>query len=512
MEFGSLVASLPDRKSAVYVFDGGKVTKHPFAELAKDVARAVDNLRRWGIHAGSRVGIYASNSYPWLVHDLAIIKIGAVSVPLTEDFAGKIDRALLDQYQIALLLTSKRKALPKQSFIALMDGDNDDVAAIPRPVDADPDDLTMAFSSGSAGGLKGLLISRRGVESTLPPIMEAIGPAAGDRLLLFMPMSNFQQRTMGYAAIWYDFDIIITDYVQLLAAIKTLKPTILVAPPMYFQMIYTRFANLPPLKRTLSLTLGRLVSCLPVEALRRVLAANLFADFYQQFGGRMRVLITGMAPIKRDVAKFFDLMQMPLCESYGLVETGSLTYRPGGSKKYGSVGKPLRGVNLHIGDDGEVIVERSVSLTRRYFQSADGENERTFLRDGRIATGDIGRFDGDGNLYLLGRKKELIITPGGYKIHPEIVEQELAGCPEIAQAAVFLKPGANSLTCVAALNQPCDESRTRTRDFVKNMKSTKESKIGDVIFVDVPFSVENGMLRPNLKIDRRAIAAKYDLN
>src|SRR5262249_6812612 len=155
---------------------GGKVSRHPFAELAKDVARAVDNLRRWGIQAGSRVGIYAQNCYPWLVHDLAIIKIGAVSVPLTEDFAGKIDRALLDHYQIALLLTSKRKNLPRESFIALMDGDNDGVAAIPRQAEANPDDFTMAFSSGSAGGLKGLLISRAGVENTLPPIMEAVGP------------------------------------------------------------------------------------------------------------------------------------------------------------------------------------------------------------------------------------------------------------------------------------------------------------------------------------------------
>jgi long-subunit acyl-CoA synthetase (AMP-forming) len=258
--------------------------------------------------------------------------------------------------------------------------------------------------------------------------------------------------------------------------------------------------------------MGRLVSLLPGASLRRALAANLFADFYQQFGGKMRMLITGMAPIKHDVAKLFDLMQMPLCDSYGLVETGSLTYRPGGSRKYGSVGKPLRGVQLHIGEDGEVIVERAVSLTRRYFQSADGENERTFLEGGRIATGDIGRFDGDGYLYLLGRKKELIITPGGYKIHPEIVERELAGCPDIAQAAVFLKPGANALTCVASLNQPGEEVRLRVRDFIKTMKSTKESKIGDVIFVDAPFSIENGMLRPNLKIDRRAIAAQFNLN
>ena len=514
MDFGALLAGLPDRKRSAYVFDKGKVFKHSFSELAKDVARAADNLRRWGIGPGNRVGLYAPNSYSWLVHDLAIIKIGAVSVPFTEDFTGKIDRALLDKYQVSLLLTSKHR-MPgsRQPYMAYIDAENNpDVSAIPRLSDCDPDDLTMAFSSGSAGGLKGLQISRSGVEATLPPILEVIGTRNDDRLLLFMPMSNFQQRTMCYAAIWYDFDIIITDYVQLMAAIKALEPTILIAPPMYFQMIYARFGNFPALKRALWTASGKLVSVLPIPALRRALASSLFAEFYQQFGGRMRVLITGMAPIKHEVAKFFDLMQLPLCESYGLVETGSLTYRPADCKKYGSVGKPLRGINLHFSEDGEVIVERENSLTRRYFQSADGENERTFLSNNRVATGDIGRLDSDGYLYLLGRKKELIITPGGYKIHPEIVERELADCPDIAQAAVFLKPGATTLTCVASLNQPGEEARSRTRQFVKNMKTTKLSQIGEVIFADAPFSAENGMLRPNLKLDRRAIAAKFNLN
>ena len=115
--------------------------------------------------------------------------------------------------------------------------------AIERPSLAeDAGVLSLAFSSGSAGGLKGLVISRQGVESTLPPICDAMGVRPNDRLLLFLPMSNFQQRTMCYAAIWYDFDIIITDYVQLLASIKLLQPTILIAPPMYFQGIYARFA------------------------------------------------------------------------------------------------------------------------------------------------------------------------------------------------------------------------------------------------------------------------------
>jgi long-subunit acyl-CoA synthetase (AMP-forming) len=516
MNLGTLVASLPARHAAVYTLEGGKPVRYPYSLLWVDVAEAAANLRRWGARSGSRIGIFAPNSYRWLVYDLAIIELGAISIPFTDDFAGKIDRELLDRYQVALLLIAKNAAqavAQKQSHIAYIDADNEDVRAIERPASpADAGVLSLAFSSGSAGGLKGLVISRAGVESTLPPIYEAVGLKEGDRLLLFMPMSNFQQRGMCYSALWYDSDIVITDYVQFLAGIKLLQPTVLIAPPMYFQMIYTRFINFSSAKKALWRILADLISLIPVAPMRRRMAASLFSEFYQQFGGKMRVLITGMAPIKREVAQFFSRMQLPLCESYGLVETGSLTYRPARCRKYGSVGKPLRGVKLEFTGESEIIVSRPQSLTRHYFQSAEGENERTFIGEGRIATGDIGRLDKDGWLYLQGRKKELIVTPGGYKIHPEIIEGELAGCPEIAQSAVFLKQGAATLVSVVALNRPdSEEARARTRDFVRNMKTTKASQIGEIVFADALFSVENGMLRPNLKLDRRRIAAKYNL-
>lgn len=514
MKFGEVIASLPTRKSAVYTFERGKVTKHPYASLAQDITRVVADLRAWGVGPGSRVGIYAPNSYHWLVYDMAIIALAAVSVPFTEDFAGKLDRDLLDRYQIALLLVSKSNPLcGSQPYIAAIDAGNEGISAIARTPDADGDALTLAFSSGSAGGLKGLVISREGAEDTLPPILDEIGVTPDDRLLLFMPMSNFQQRVLYYASLTYDCELIITDYLQLPAAIKQMQPTVLIAPPMYFQMAYTRFVNFPPAKRKLWELLGHLISWIPIGGLRRALAQNFFAEFYQQFGGKMRVLITGMAPIKQEVVKFFDSMQLPLCESYGMVESGSLTWRPAHSRKYGSVGKPLRGVKLEFTDEGEVIVKRKKTLTKHYFQSAEGENERTFIGPGRVATGDIGKLDGDGYLYLLGRKKELIITAGGYKLHPEVVERELAGCPEIAQVAVFLKRGAPTLTSVVALTQPqSDGAEARVREFVRRMKTTKVAQIGDVVFSDVPFSTENGMLRPNLKLDRRAIAARFNLN
>ena len=258
--------------------------------------------------------------------------------------------------------------------------------------------------------------------------------------------------------------------------VGALAPTILLAPPMYFQMIHTRFVNFPRAKRWLWTGLATLIGLIPNAGARRVSGAENFpVEFYQQFGDRMRHLITGMAPIKHDArTRFFAMMQLPLCESYGLVETGSLTYRDAASRKYGSVGKPLRGVNLELTGDGEVMVRRDTFLTRRYFQCAEGENERTFVGNGLVATGDIGRFDSDGYLYLLGRKKALIVTPGGYKIHPEIIEGELNGCSDVAQSVIFPKSGTAQLAAVVVLMHTGPEAQARVKAFAAHMPSARK--------------------------------------
>jgi long-subunit acyl-CoA synthetase (AMP-forming) len=317
---------------------------------------------------------------------------------------------------------------------------------------------------------------------------------------------------MCYAAIWYDFSIIITDYTQLFFAMKLLHPTILIAPPVLYQMLYAEFAKYPEGKKRLWMTLGALLSLVPGASLRRALARSLFREFYQQFGNDMRVLVTGMAPIRRNIGQFFAAMQLPLCETYGMVEAGSLTYRPAYSREFGSVGKPLRGVDIVFGDDGEILIQRENPMTLRYFQCAEGENARTFVGPGRIATGDIGKLDGQGNLFLLGRKKELIVTAGGYKIHPEVIEEELNNCPPVAHSVIFLKRDTDKLTCVVSLNQPePEDARAAVKKFVQNMQSTKKAaQFVDVIFAEEPFSGENGMLRPNMKIDRKGIAARYN--
>jgi long-chain acyl-CoA synthetase len=517
VELRSLIAGLPAKKAATYTFAHGKAVKHPHAALSGDVARARQNLESWGVRPGMRVGIYAPNSYHWLVHDLALIAIGAISVPFTDDFAGAVNDDLLKRYDIALLLIAKSSArlFPQRpAHVALIDADNDNVRIADRnpPHHGDEDDHhSLAFSSGSAGGLKGLVISRKGVEKTLPPIMDAVGVRPDDCMMLFLPMSNFQQRNMCYAALWYDFDIIITDFTQLFAAMKALNPTMMIAPPVLYQMVYSEFEKLPDWKRSLLMGAGAINAMIPVPALRLAIARLLFRDFHQQFGNRMRVLVTGMAPIRENIGLFFERIQLPLCESYGMVEAGSITYRKADSRTYGSVGKLLDGVKLSFTPDGEIIVHREDPLTLRYFESAPGENERTFVGPGQVATGDIGRLDDQGNLFLMGRKKELIVTSGGQKIHPEVIEQELNHCPDVAHSVIFLKPHAAHLTCIVALNDPADQdAKPRVKKFVDGLKSTKKAaQFVDVIFSDGPFTKENGLLRPNLKIDRKQIVARY---
>src|SRR5471032_2413218 len=285
MEFRSLVAALPGKKGAVYTFERGKAVRHPHAALHGDVVRARENLRAWGVTAGTRVGLYAPNSYPWLVHDLALIELGAISVPFTDDFAGQVNQNLLDKYNIALLLIAKKDArlfAHKPAHVAFLDDGNADIRVLERAPSGEADEAdqhSLVFSSGSAGGLKGLVISRKGVEATLPPIFDAIGMRPKDRLLLFLPMSNFQQRNMCYAALWYDFNIIITDYTQLFAAMPALNPTVLIAPPVLYQMMYAEYEKYPGWKRRLWSGLSSALLLVPSAAARQGLARILFGDF-----------------------------------------------------------------------------------------------------------------------------------------------------------------------------------------------------------------------------------------
>lgn len=506
-----------NRKNVIRTFEKGQVVTRTHEDLCRDVAAACVRLRNWGLQPGMRVGILAGNCYEWIVYDLALLESRALSVALTDDFAGLDTAELIEKYSLSLLLVpasdKARKNSDLSAAVAFLDAPNNGIRVIERksgPADWEFDTTGMVFSSGSSGRLKGLLLSRKGIEASVDAFTKMADPRPDDCLLLFLPISNFQQRLMYYSALWYGVDLIVTDPSRLFRALKDLHPTVLIAPPMFYEAIETRFYNLSAGKRWIAKMLGGLVLRFPGQMAEK-LARKLFKDVYEALGGRMRLMVTGMAPTKRSTLDLFRLMQLPLFETYGMTEFGGIALNVPGASRVGSVGRLLPGVRVELAADGEVIAVREHRIASTYFECAEGEAEQTFIGPDRVATGDVGRFDDDGYLYLVGRKKEMIITAGGTKIHPEIPESAIDACPEVARSVVFADADSPALVAVVLPRNPQDEAaRARIQKFVDEIGEQKPSMaVSKVIFSDHAFSRENGFLRPNLKLDRKKIAQHF---
>jgi long-chain acyl-CoA synthetase len=499
--------------NTVTYFRDGQAVRKSFREVLTDAAAARRKLLAWGVEAGMRVGIRAPNSYEWMVFDLALTEMGAVTVAFTEDFAATPALELCHRYSLSLLLVSAAELgelASRPPFLAAIDGLDEGVAARPERRGSSTE-YCLIFSSGSSGGLKGLSLNRTGIEASIDALVEAVRPGVGDSLLIFLPFSNYQQRMMYYAALWYGFDLILADPPRLFRALKELRPTILIAPPALYEAIENRIRSAPRWRQILLRAAGHALNCL--RRGHRMRAARLvFSEVYETLGGSMRIMITGMAPTKGSTLRMFELLQLPLYETYGLIEFGSVSLNVPGAYKRGSVGKLLPGVEISFGFDGEIIAHREPTLAHGYFECAPGESERTFLGGNRVATGDIGMLDRDGYLYLTGRKKEMIVTAGGKKIHPEEIEAAIDECPAVAKSVVFQTDDRTGLVAVIVAHDPQDESaRQRIRGHIDRVNlQPRATDITKVIFSETPFSRENGLLRPNLKLDRKRIVQYFD--
>src|SRR5690242_405105 len=318
-------------QNVIITFEKGQVVRRTHDIVRADVSVACEKLRKWGVMAGMRVGIWACNCYEWIIYDVALLELRALSVAFTDDFVGKSADELIDKYSLSLLLVPSSEKAHKNSrqaeAIAFMDAENHGITAIDRPLaqaDWEFEHTGLIFSSGSSGKLKGIKLNRNGIEASVDAFTSAAEPHPDDCLLLFLPISNFQQRLMYYSALWYGFDLIVTDPTRLFRALKDLRPTLLIAPPMLYEAFETRFYNLPRWKQSMARYCGAILGVLPAQKLRESVARVLFKDAYEALGTRMRFMVTGMAPTKRSTLELFRLMQLPLFETYGMTEFGSI--------------------------------------------------------------------------------------------------------------------------------------------------------------------------------------------
>ncbi|MEV6671292.1 AMP-binding protein [Streptomyces sp. NPDC051162] len=514
-EFHTLVdrlAEYPGRE--LWCYRGREIVRHSYARVHDDVLAACAALERAGVVAGTHVGILGTNSYEWIVADLALIRLRAVSVALpVETHHDTPPEELRAAYGLGLLLMSRSeytRRAPGLPWTAPLDDPGAAVVAPGRAREVPgPDVFTLVFSSGSSGRPKCVMMSAPGTVATLEEYAVQLRLDASDAIFVVLPLTAFPQRLMVYLAVWRGFDIRLADVPRLHPALKAMAPTVVVGPPAFFETVENRHLALPPAERRRAGRLRRLTGLIPLRGVRQRVRRRLFADAHAQLGGRARLLLTGSAPARVATLRLMEQLGFALHEFYGMTEVGVISWNLPGRTRHGSVGRPLLPGTVRTAEDGEILVRfdppRSVGY---YGEHGDDDVHRP---DGWTGTGDLGHFDGP-YLHLTGRKKAVIITRSGYKLQPEPAERALAGLPGVAHAVLLGGEHAHVVTAVVSLSDPADDSvRTRLDRTVEDLNRglPEPARIARLFCTEEAFTAVNGLLTRTLKPDRAAIAAHF---
>jgi long-chain acyl-CoA synthetase len=506
------LAEYPDRRLRL-VSPVGTVEFKTFSQLHTDVTLLMSQLRGCGVAAGDLVGIMGPNSYAWIVADLALLTLDCVSVALpVENTEDHVDTGeLAERYELSALLISK--LLPIRGELSAETAFLEDrpVSLVRRQPTRRPKlpqgIFTIAFSSGTAGTKKGLMLSRAGVENTIETSARAWKLRHDDEILIVMPFSNLQQRYLMYLAIRCGAGAIVVSPERMFQKLKTLEPTIVLGPPSFFEIVENRIRASQHWAKIPYYVASALHAILPRAS--RPIRARLGRKWTGIYGSRIRLLLTGSAPVPPRLVEVFHRVGAPLYEVYGSTEVGWITFNLPEKYQIGTAGAPVEGVAVEIGADGEVVVRSAAAQAIGYIFEGVETQDSVFLADGKIATGDLGRFNYSGFLKLIGRKNNVLITRSGVKINPEELEHDIEQACPIEKAVVLGTVHGTTLSCVVWLHDDEDPHRRREVEMSivrTNKRRGSSHQITKIIFRPAcELTAKSGLLTRNLKINRAAV-------
>ncbi|MDQ3074335.1 MAG: AMP-dependent synthetase/ligase [Pseudomonadota bacterium] len=536
-----------------------------YAEAARQVAALADGLRRLGLKPGDRVMLVSENRPEWLIADLGIMAAGCVTVPTYTTNTTRDHQHVLANSGAAAVIVSTEKLVRALMPAVLFSSDCNDIISIDEIITGQSHDVAqihrwsdlvhatsdlaalearmaavgrgdlacLIYTSGTGGAPRGVMqhhgMILHNVEGCIDIIANDFG--WGDEVFLsFLPASHAYEHSGGqHFPIALGGQIYYAESLEKLAAnIEEVRPTIMVVVPRLFEMLRAKIlktidtdGGLPKylMGRALSIEVRRsegksVLWDWPMDGL---LSLTLRRKVRGKFGGRMKAMVSGGAPLNVEVGLFFQAMGLPLLQGYGQTEAGPVIScnRPGAGIRMETVGPPLRNSEVRIADDGEIMV-RGEQVMHGYWRN-QADTARVLV-DGWLATGDVGHFDAQGRIVITDRKKDLIVNDKGDNVSPQRVEGMLTLQPEIAQAMVYgdRRPHLVALLVpdpeyVAELSSdPAALSRAlgKAVDRVNADLSVTE-KVRRFIVADAAFSVENEQLTPSLKIRRHVIGNVY---
>jgi long-chain acyl-CoA synthetase len=487
-------------------------------------------LSEAGVRRGDRVAILSESRPEWLVCDLAILALGAVTVPIYPTLAAEQVRFILKDSGAKAVVVSTPAQLEKVApaartlglglivtlFEALGTGDTDgpatrSLAAVSasghrRILDSwgqarafhdgarlvEPADLaTIIYTSGTTGEPKGVCLSHANLVANLDGVLQVLDLGPDDRALSFLPLCHAFERLVSFVYLTSGVSMYFAESIETVGRdLSAVRPTVMTGVPRVFEKLHARVllggAAGSIGKRLVFRWAGRLAPRLGRarenggrprgwQALQGAVADRLvYARIRGAVGGRLRFAVSGSAPLGADLARFFLGVGLPILEGYGLTETAPvLTVMPLARIRFGTVGPPLPNVELRVGEDGEVLARGPNVMGGYLGRSADSA---AALAAGWFHTGDIGAFDEAGYLRITDRKKELIVTSGGKKIAPQPIEGALRAHPLIAEAVLVGEqrnfPAALVVPDFAALASRLGVSRPATENAVREWLDT----------------------------------------
>ncbi len=414
-----------------------------------------------------------------------------------------------------------------------------------------PDSMaSVVYTSGTTGVPKGVMLSHRNIHSVCAAMSQLVGFEADDLSLSFLPLSHVYERVGGqFLAIYQGLTMAYAESMELVPKnLVEVKPTVLNGVPRFYEKAYQRvqgeMRKMPAASQILirwALALGKRAEKYKQQAPNddlvrqiyrqelRVADRMVFSKIRKRFGGRLRIMVSGAAPLSDDVQSFFNIIGMQIVEGYGLTETSApISCNTPETNKLGTVGKPLPGVDVRIASDGE-IEARGPSIFSGYYKNPEATNEA--LHDGWFRTGDIGEFDKDGYLRITDRKKDIIITSGGKHVAPQFIENMFKGEPLISNILVH-GDRRKYITALITLNKdgvasfcrehqiPFDDADELTHNpkvrqeierlvAKKNDELAQFERIKKFVILDADFSAESDELTPTFKLKRKKITEKY---
>lgn len=505
-----------NKKCISYFSNDYQMTHLTFDEVNQRVNVLTSNLIRMGLKEGSRVGILARNSLEWLLLDFALIKLKIVSYSFHAEGLKSNFSSLVDENDLQILFISQKDSeffsRPKkyQCLIeSLLIEDSNDLPQI-RPINKlenTSSETMYVFTSGTSGKAKCIRVNLHNAMDDIHTLHKYLNLSDNENLLLFLPLSVLQQRIMVYSMVIFGGVLSIIDPKDLLIGLKKFKPTIFIAPPLFYESVHDKFRraiNSKPKLVSNFLSFLTEKNRADKESLWwKICEVLLYKKIRNVFGGKIKVMLVGMAVTKSSTLKFFKDVNLPLYEAYGLSEVGVISLNRKSEEKIGSVGKPLIQDSVTLAKDGEIIINRQALWTTTYTNIPDEENKKSYLGNGTFATGDIGRFDSNGFLHIIGRKKAILALSSGYKVQPESIENRLREIKDVNNVVAI----GSGLPCVMVILSVSSKNLEIINDIENAIEKYNEAvpergKIKEIIYTTTQFSPDNKLLNPSLKINR----------